>query len=213
MRVQPSRKDRVLGFFEISHLNIAKLEISTTEPFNPIRQDLAKSRHTGELQLRYYAKFPIFNYGIIPQTWEHSTIQDNDKTYRGDDDPLDILELGTKPLVTGTVAEVQVLGALCLIDQNELDWKILTINSEESDKLGIRDHRDYEEAFPYKLHIIKEGFRSIKTYDGKKSDKFGHNEEILSVQDTLAIIEENHKNYTELIGGHIENKFGYWLPQ
>ena len=186
--------------------------MSATEQYNPVKQDTNQSRHTGELQLRYYAKFPIFNYGILPQTWEHSTIVEGNKEYYGDNDPLDILELGTQPLVTGTVAEVQILGALCLIDQNELDWKILTINSEEADKLGIRDHKDYEEAFPYKLNIIKQGFRSIKTYDGKKADSFGHNEEILSVEDTISIIEENHKSYRELLQGNIENKYGFWLP-
>lgn len=207
-----SKKSTFLGYFEISHLNIAKLEISANEPYNPVKQDTNKSRHTGELQLRYYAKFPIFNYGILPQTWEHSTIMDGNTSYMGDNDPIDILELGTKPLVTGTVAEVQVLGALCLIDQNELDWKILTLNTEEAEGLGIRDHKDYEEAFPYKLNIIKEGFRSIKTYDGKQADRFGHNEEILSVDETIDIIEENHRSYKQLIDGQIENKYGFWLP-
>ena len=29
---------------------------------------------------------------------------------------------------TGEVRNVKILGSLCLIDQEELDWKILTIN-------------------------------------------------------------------------------------
>lgn len=33
-------------------------------------QDTRKNIYTGQKQLRYYAQFPLFNYGFIPQTWE-----------------------------------------------------------------------------------------------------------------------------------------------
>lgn len=67
-------KDAFIGCFEISRLNISKMEVATSEEFNPIKQDTNKSRHTKQKQLRYYAKFPLFNYGMLPQTWENSTI-------------------------------------------------------------------------------------------------------------------------------------------
>ena len=44
--------------------------------------------------MRYYAQYPLFNYGFIPQTWE-SSIEPTPEGFAGDDDPLDILELGT----------------------------------------------------------------------------------------------------------------------
>jgi hypothetical protein len=32
-------------------------------------QDTKKNVFSKELELRYYAQFPLFNYGFIPQTW------------------------------------------------------------------------------------------------------------------------------------------------
>ena len=107
------------------------MEVATSEEFNPIKQDTNKSRHTGEKQLRYYAKFPLFNYGMLPQTWENNLHEDPSTKAKGDNDPLDICELGTIPLPTGSVTKIKILGALCLIDQDELDWKILTLNQTE----------------------------------------------------------------------------------
>ena len=83
-------KDTFLGCFELSYLNIAKMEVASDEAFNPFKQDTNKSRHTGEKQLRYYAKFPLFNYGMLPQTWENSTVKDMVTQCLGDNDPLDI---------------------------------------------------------------------------------------------------------------------------
>jgi len=68
------------------------MELATDEEFNPIKQDLKKSWFSGEKELRYYAKFPYFNYGFIPWTWEDSSIK-NFKGYYGDNDPIDIVEL------------------------------------------------------------------------------------------------------------------------
>ena len=49
--------------------------------------------------------------------------------YKGDNDPLDVVEIGNSKFGTGAVVQVRVLGALCLIDQGELDWKILVVNN------------------------------------------------------------------------------------
>ena len=42
------------------------MELATDEEFNPIKQDLWKNWITGEKELRYYAKFTLFNYGFLP---------------------------------------------------------------------------------------------------------------------------------------------------
>ena len=54
------------GLFEVPKNRVAKMELATDEEFNPIKQDTNKNRLTGATQLRYYAKFPFFNYGMIP---------------------------------------------------------------------------------------------------------------------------------------------------
>merc|ERR1712146_736369 len=65
--------------------------------------------------------------------------------YRGDGDPLDVVELGGDKLPRGAVVPVKIVGALALIDEGELDWKLIAI--AECDKLSTRinDIDDVEE--------------------------------------------------------------------
>lgn len=42
----------------------------------------------------------------------------------GDNDPLDVCEIGLRQVPTGSVRQVKVLGVLCLIDDGEADWKV-----------------------------------------------------------------------------------------
>jgi hypothetical protein len=49
---------------------------------------------------------PPFNYGLFPQTWEDpATVEGG---YGGDNDPLDIIEVGSGPLPIGTALKVKV---------------------------------------------------------------------------------------------------------
>ncbi len=58
---------------EIPFDNLAKMELCKNEPHHPLWQDVRKSKYNqGEEELRYYALFPLFNYGFFPQTWENS---------------------------------------------------------------------------------------------------------------------------------------------
>ena len=68
-----------------SHVNVcveipkeisAKLQVAKAFHNHPFMQDTQKNQWTKELQLRYYAQFPLFNYGFIPQTWEQNIIID-----------------------------------------------------------------------------------------------------------------------------------------
>ena len=42
----------------------------------------------------------------------------------GDDDPIDVVEIGSKAISMGSVVEVKPLGVLAMIDDGELDWKV-----------------------------------------------------------------------------------------
>ena len=74
------------GVIEITKGKTAKMEISLTEPHNPVLSDTNKNKKTGELQLRHYGLPTTFNYGFIPQTWESP--EEN-----GDCDPIDLVDL------------------------------------------------------------------------------------------------------------------------
>ena len=125
------------GVIEISKGNTAKLEISLTEPHNPVMSDTNKNKETGLRQLRHYGIPTTFNYGFIPQTWESP--EEN-----GDCDPIDLVDLSldsTKPLLG--VSDYLVLGCLGLIDQGEIDWKVLGLEVNEAKSLGIVTMEDF----------------------------------------------------------------------
>jgi inorganic pyrophosphatase len=73
----------------------------------------------------------MFNYGFIPRTWE-------DGAKGGDNDPVDLVDLGQnnrKDILT--VCDFVVLGSLGLVDQGEIDWKILTMEVNEAKEKGV----------------------------------------------------------------------------
>ncbi|KAF5395579.1 hypothetical protein PHET_11804 [Paragonimus heterotremus] len=101
---------------EIPRWTNAKLEICKEEYMNPIKQDVKKG------QLRYVNNvFPhkgyMWNYGALPQTWEDPNHVDPDTQAKGDNDPIDACEIGSKILQRGEVVQVKVLGILAMIDE------------------------------------------------------------------------------------------------
>lgn len=88
------------------------MEINKANKLNPIVQDTKKGK------LRYVNNvFPhhgyIWNYGGLPQTWEDPNVIDEQTGAIGDNDPIDVLELGSRIHPVGSVVGVKVLGKLC----------------------------------------------------------------------------------------------------
>ncbi|KAI9016780.1 inorganic pyrophosphatase [Hyaloraphidium curvatum] len=143
---------------EIPRWTNAKLEISKDEAFNPIKQDVKKGK------LRYVRNcFPhhgyIWNYGAFPQTWEDPTSIHPDTKARGDNDPLDILEIGEKVATVGQVKQVKVLGTMALLDEGETDWKVITIDVNDPLASKLNDIEDVEKHLPGLLRATNEWFR------------------------------------------------------
>lgn len=105
----------------------AKTEINKKRPFNPIMQDLKNGN------LRFYGAPSMINYGAIPQTWEnpHKKELTDIGSFLGDNDPLDIMDFSYIPHNVGDIYQVKVYGAIALIDQGEMDWKVLGVNAED----------------------------------------------------------------------------------
>ena len=92
-----------------------KYEVATKEEGNPIKQDEKK----GKARL-YHG--PIFwNYGCLPQTWEDPNHKGDEAVGGafGDDDPLDVVEIGAASLEMGSVTPVKPLGVLSMIDDGK----------------------------------------------------------------------------------------------
>ena len=105
---------------EIPRWTNAKMEICKEEPLNPIKQDIKKGK------LRFVANcFPhhgyIWNYGALPQTWENPNAVDERTGYKGDNDPIDVCEIGHKVAKRGDIVQVKVLGTIALIDEGKFN--------------------------------------------------------------------------------------------
>lgn len=78
----------------------------------------------------------MWNYGALPQTWEDPNHVDPDTKTVGDNDPLDVCEIGTTLHPIGSVVPVKIVGVLGLIDEGETDWKLIGIDIR--DKLASK---------------------------------------------------------------------------
>ncbi len=67
----------------------------------------------------------------------------NEKT-QGDNDPVDVVEIGSNTLEQGGVYRVKVLGVFAMIDDGELDWKVIAINEDDPKAALVNDVEDVE---------------------------------------------------------------------
>ncbi|KAG8072548.1 hypothetical protein GUJ93_ZPchr0006g45469 [Zizania palustris] len=136
--------DGVFHFIvEIPKESSAKMEVATDESFTPIKQDTKKGN------LRYYPYNINWNYGLFPQTWEDPTFANTDvEGALGDNDPVDVVEIGERRANIGDVLKVKPLAALAMIDEGELDWKIVAISLDDPKASLVNDVDDVEKHFP-----------------------------------------------------------------
>jgi len=185
---------------EIPKMTLKKMEVDTKAPGNPIKQDEKK----GKARL-YHG--PIFwNYGCLPKTWEDPNVKGDADVGGafGDDDPVDVVEIGAASLSMGSFTPVKVLGCLSMIDDGELDWKIIAINSADEHAAAINDVGDIEKFYPGTVSGIREWFRWYKTPDDKPVNGFGHGERALGAAEAKAVIKETNEFYNNLMEGKTE---------
>jgi len=80
----------------------------------------------------------------------------------GDDDPIDVVEIGSVALASGSVTPVKALGVLAMIDDGELDWKVVAIAASDPMADELNDVADIEAKMPGTLSGIREWFRWYK---------------------------------------------------
>lgn len=105
---------------------------------NPIKQDVSDNGELRYLPNIYpYTGYPV-NYGAFPQTWEDPTFTTPETGTKGDNDPIDVLDIGQREGEQGEIKQVKILGGLALIDTGETDCKVVTIDIRDPlvDKLN-----------------------------------------------------------------------------
>jgi inorganic pyrophosphatase len=118
--------------------------------------------YSGSLRNFTFGDLP-FNYGCLPQTWENPFENHILTKAKGDNDPVDVIELSETPMKMGAVKAVKIIGVLALLDEGETDWKLLALDSEHPLADQIKSKEDVELHFPGLIHTIREWLRNYKT--------------------------------------------------
>ncbi|CAH0763720.1 unnamed protein product [Diatraea saccharalis] len=192
------RTQRIVNMVvEVPRWSNAKMEISLSEQLNPIKQDVKKGA------LRFVCNvFPhhgyIWNYGALPQTWENPHHVDPSTQARGDNDPIDVLEIGERVAGRGDVVPVKILGVLALIDEGETDWKLIAIDTRDPNASRLDDIADVETHFPGLLRATVEWFRLYKVPDGKPINKFAFDGEAKGKEFAYKVVDEVSLHFVDV---------------
>uniref|UniRef100_F7BBR1 inorganic diphosphatase n=1 Tax=Equus caballus TaxID=9796 RepID=F7BBR1_HORSE len=179
-------------------LKVDSTEIATEEPLNPIKQDLkdGKPRFVANI---FPHKGYIWNYGALPQTWEDPHRKEKSTDCCGDNDPIDVCEIGSKVLSRGEVIRVKILGILALIDQSETDWKLIAINVNDPEASKFHDIDDVKKYKPGYLEATLNWFRFYKVPEGKPENRFAFNGEFKDKAFALGVIKSTHECWRALL--------------
>lgn len=83
---------------------------------------------------------------------------------------VDVVEIGDTRSKIGEILKVKPLGALAMIDEGELDWKIIAISLDDPKASLVNDVNDVEKHFPvwcFHSHFLVE-FKKTKTMPSSK---------------------------------------------
>ncbi|KAI8333164.1 inorganic pyrophosphatase [Chlamydoabsidia padenii] len=190
---------------EIPRWTNAKLEIATGEKLNPLKQDVKKGK------LRFVRNcFPykgyIWNYGALPQTWEDPTHVNPDTMAKGDNDPIDVCEIGEKVGYPGQVKQVKILGVMALLDEGETDWKLIAIDIKDPMADVVNDIEDVKTHFPELIRATHHWFQIYKMPDGKPANHFAFDGQCKDKAYAHSVIQETHEAWKRLIEGKIPCK-------
>ncbi|VDN52706.1 unnamed protein product [Dracunculus medinensis] len=183
---------------EIPRWTNAKMEMATNEPMSPIKQDVKNG-----IPRFVHNVFPfhgyIWNYGALPQTWEDPRHIDDSTGAKGDNDPIDIIEIGSNRKKRGDIIQVKILGILALIDEGETDWKLISIDISDPLAGKLYSVEDIDKYLPGLLKATLEWFRNYKIPTGKSPNNFGFDGDFKDAEFAHKIIEQTNEFWKNLI--------------
>ncbi|CAK9217408.1 unnamed protein product [Sphagnum jensenii] len=205
---------------EIPKRTKAKMEVATEEqPYTPIKQDTKNGKLRYYPQIHccaqlFFSRYNInWNYGLLPQTWEDPTHSNPDieNTY-GDNDPVDIVEIGERQAEVGEVLKVKPLGIFAMIDEGELDWKVVAISVDDQKAYLVDDIDDVEIYFPGTLTAIHDWFQDYKVPDGSPPNRFGLGDKPADKATALRVIAETNAAWANLVKRHDPGEINQLKP-
>ena len=113
------------------------------------------------------------NYGFIP-----STCSDPEKG--GDGDALDVLIL-SESIPTGTILEIRPIAMLKLIDNGEIDYKIIAIPINiERQIIKVKDYNEFSMIFPEIKLIIELWFLNYNKIESSKIEGWANEKKAIN---------------------------------
>jgi inorganic pyrophosphatase len=203
--------DEETGLFryvnEIPRGSLQKFELQTRLVENVIREDVKGSR-----KLKAFGCPVPFNYGCLPQTFRDPDELDDIFGAPGDDDPLDILDLCSEAQGVGEVVCCRPLGAVCLIDEGQADWKIIAVNTEGNGPLaGARSIEEAERLAPGRIEEALRWMDEFKQHSSKSDTTLHY--EIHDAKMAISIIEKDHAAWRRLVAEATASgtSKGHWI--
>jgi len=189
------------AFIEIPKNTRAKYEVCRTEATNPIKQDEKKGKP------RFYNLDIKWNYGAFPQTWEQPDhAWKGLDGYGGDDDPVDVVDISSEAVAPGSIIVCKPLAALAMIDEGEVDWKIVVINVADPLAPLMNTMADVEKHRPGEIDAIREWFTWYKATDPEtgardesKKNIIGFDGRALGTEDAWNVVREAHGTWAHLV--------------
>ena len=99
---------------------------------------------------------------VCKQTWEDPQSTHPETKAKGDNDPLDVCEIGEQVGYVGQVKQVKVLGIMALLDEGETDWKVIVVDINDPLASKLNDIEDVENNLPGLIRATNEWFRCAR---------------------------------------------------
>jgi inorganic pyrophosphatase len=107
-----------------------------------------------------------------------------------DGDPMDVLILSSGPVYPLTLITARPIGVMTMVDQNELDYKIIAVGISDPE---YNTYHDVHELPKHRLAVIRRFFEDYKTLENKKVVV----DDILPALDAVPVIQKSLDVYRE----------------
>merc|ERR1711988_1012062 len=114
------------------------------------------------------------------------------------------MEIGSRTFKVGEVRPVKILGDLELIDQGELDHKIIVIDAEDPLASQLNSTADLPRVMPGVLEKLVDWLKMYKTTYGKEVNK------LTSADAAAKVVAECHASWQKLTKNG-PGDTGFWL--
>jgi inorganic pyrophosphatase len=177
---------------EIPLGTLEKHEVQPGEPYNRIVED-----PVGSARLRAFGQSVPFNYGCFPQTYRDPEEIDELHGAPGDDDPLDVLDVSGHSVGVGAIVECRILGAVCLVDEGEADWKVFVVNTKAGPLSHAKSIEDVEDVVPGRIQEMLGWMEDFKHSTGKDTATLHY--KIHDAEWAKALVERDHASWRRLV--------------